>query len=176
MALPELEMEVGNSRAIASRADLPNDIAALYLLILLDVGRAQMAIASPPRGLIDRVLHHYAVSTHPVREDSYDCPVCRSDHGIAHGGVAVDTLMRGTADPSPYASPIAVVRQNPRVPSAAHPARATVSNSSAAATRTSRHPSDTTISVLERAESPAQSPRRATRTLAAAHGCAELRF
>jgi hypothetical protein len=112
MALSELEMEVGNSHAIASRADLPNDIAALYLLIRLDVGHGQMAIASPPRGLIDRVLHHYAVSTHPVREDSYDCPVRRSDHGIAQGGVEVDTPMRGRA-PSPYASPIAVVRQNP---------------------------------------------------------------
>ncbi len=60
------------------------------------------------------MLHHYAVSTHPVREDPYDCPVCRSDHWIAQRGGEVDTLMRGRADPSPDASPIAVVRQNPR--------------------------------------------------------------
>src|SRR4029453_4676532 len=113
MALPELKMEVGNSHAIAGGADLPKDVATLYLLALLDVGLVQMAVASPPRCLINWVLHHYAVSTTPAREDAYDCAVCRSDHRIAQRGGEVDTLMRGRAGPSPDASPIAVVRQNP---------------------------------------------------------------
>jgi hypothetical protein len=113
MALPELKMEVGNSHAIAGRADLPKDIATLYLLALLDVGRVQMAVASPPRCLINWVLHHDAVSTTPVHEDAHDGAVCRSDHRIAQGGVEVDALMRDRADPSPDASPIAVIRENP---------------------------------------------------------------
>ena len=114
MALPKLKMEVGNAHAIAGRSDSTEDVATRYLLALLDVGPAQMAVASPPRCLIDRVLHHNAVSTTPVREDSYDSPVCRSDHRIVHSGGEVDTLMRGRAGSSPDATPIAVVRQNPR--------------------------------------------------------------
>ncbi len=52
-ALPELKMEVGNSHAIAGDADLPKDVATLYLLALLDIGPVQMAVASPPRCLIN---------------------------------------------------------------------------------------------------------------------------
>src|SRR5215510_12287883 len=106
-------MEVGNSQATAGGAGLPKDVATLYLLALLDVGRVQMAVAGPPRCLIDWVLHHDAVSTNPVRKDSFDCPVCRSDHRIAQSGGEVDTRVRGRAGPCPDASPIAVVRQNP---------------------------------------------------------------
>ena len=111
--LPEPKMEVGNSQAMASRAGLPEDIAALYLLAPLDVGLVQMAVNSRPKDLIDRVLHDYAVTTTPVHEDAHDCPVCRSDHGIAHGDVEVKAPMRKRSVPRPYTSPIAVVRQDP---------------------------------------------------------------
>ena len=50
--LPEPKMEVGNSQAMASRAGLPEDIAALYLLAPLDVGLVQMAVNSRPKDLI----------------------------------------------------------------------------------------------------------------------------
>src|SRR5262245_28582936 len=111
-------MEVGNSMGIAGRADLPEDIAALDLLARLDVRFVQMAVVSPPKGLTDEVLHHYAVSTMPGHEDEYDCPVSRSNHRIAPEGVEVKARMRCRSPPQvsapAYTRQIAVVRRDPR--------------------------------------------------------------
>src|SRR5262245_30385965 len=95
---------------MAGRASLPKDIAALYLLVRLDVSLVQMAIQSPP---IDCVLDDYAVTTFAACEDVDDGPICRSDHRIARGDVEVDPSMRCRSLPGLYPTPIAVVRQDP---------------------------------------------------------------